>query len=908
MTTLRVLAKRIAALWRRDDTDTDLRDELESLAAIERDERLASGASPDDVRRDVLARAGSVTSVQEVVRRRRTFGWLDDLARDARFGARGLRRQPLFAVVAIVSLALGIGANTAIFSLLDRLMLRTLPVHEPEQLAVLSEGTLESRAWTFETWSQLRTYEPLIAGMAAWSMPTPRGVTVDNITMRSSVTMVSGTYFDVLGVRAAIGRALGSLDDSVATVARTPVAVISHRYWQSRFHGAPGVLGETITIDLKPFTIVGVMPAGFDGVQVGTTFDVAVPIAAEAVLHHGESRLESTANWWLQVLLRLKPGQTADAASAALRGIQPLIRQATLPPGALVAEHLATPFAVTPIAKGLSSLRGTYATPLRVLMVAVALVLVIACANLASLLLARTHARRAEMALRRSLGASRSRIVSQMLVESLLLTGIGAVLGTLLARWAARFIVWQLETPVMNVPIALDVDIDGRMIAFSLAVAGTTAVLVGAGPALHATRTAPGEALKDQPRTTIGRPQQRGGLWLVGLQVALSFVLLAGAGLLVQSLVGLLGNVGHIDMDRVVIARVSVTPGTMGPADEAILVDRLRDAARAIPGVASVAVSSLTPAQPAVSLTGIAAVGGVPVAGAPRERMAFVNSISPDYFSTFGTPFHAGRDFTTADAEPEALVAIVNRAFVRRFLGDHVQPIGVPITRLATGPGGPAPELQIVGVVEDATISPWMQAPSAILYLPMRRPSPGDTRVPASRQISVRAAGGDPRLLLRPLTDALTRVSPFVAVDTYTLDAQVLGLLTRDRLLASLTSALAGLALVLTAVGLYGVIAYATTQRRREIGVRTALGATPAAIIRLVITRAAVVVAVGLVAGIALTLWTGRFIESLLFGLAPRDPGTLVGVGGVLLATGAIAALLPAWRAARTSPAIALRQ
>ena len=905
---LRVIVGRVAAIGRSDRADEDLREELESLAAIEREERLASGDDPGEVRARVLARAGSVTAVQQAVRQQRTLAWLDAVMRDARIGVRTLWRHPLFALVAIVSLGLGIGANTAIFSLIDRLTLRALPVYAPERLAVLSEGTLESRAWTHATWAHLRTYDSLVDGAAAWSGAGPRSVTVDEVTLRSAVTMVSGEYFEVLGVPAAIGRVLELADDSLDAVATAPAAVISHRYWQSRFGGAPGVLGETLLIDRRPFTIVGVTPAGFDGIQVGSTFDVAVPVAAESILHHGTSRLEDTQTWWLQILLRLKPGQSAEAASVVLRTVQPMVRDATRPPTTPVDEHLATPFAVTPIARGLSPLRGTYATPLRVLMGAVAMILLIACANLAGLLLARTQSRRAEMAVRRSLGASRGRIVSQMLVESAVLASLGAGLGLVIARWGTGLVLRQIQTPTAPMPIALDVDVDGRMIGFALTITAATALLVGIWPALHAMRVTPGDGLRDQPRTTANRAQPGAALWMIGTQIALSFVLLAGAGLLVQSLGALLSNVGHLDVDRVAIARVSITPGAMTAQDEAVLMNRLEETAQAMPGVATVAVSTLTPAQPAVSLTGIEAVGGVPVAGGRRDRMVFINAVGPQYFATYGTPVVAGRAFVEGDQLAGTSVVIVNRAFVDRYVGGAVPPLGVVIGRLATGPG-PAPAgLRIVGVVDNATISPHLEAPAPILYVPRRAPAPGDARVPGSRQISIRTAGGDARLLLKPLADRLARVSPFAAIETYTLDAQVRGLLTRDRLLAKLTSALAGLALLLTSIGLYGVVAYATAQRRREIGVRSALGATPGAIVRLVTSRTAVVILLGLGVGLGLTLWAGRFIDTLLFRLAPGDLRTMGATAAVLLATGTAAALIPAWRAAALPPATSLRE
>ncbi len=903
MTTLRVLAKRIAALWRRDDTDADLRDELESLAAIERDERLASGASPDEARRDVLARTGSVTSVQEVVRRRRTFGWLDDLARDMRYGLRQWRREPIFTAVAVLSLALGIGANTAIFSLIDHVMLRALPVHEPARLLALGSGTRASGAWSYPVWEQVRAYETLVGTMAASSGSTPRSVTSDGRTMRSQVQMVSGSFHDVLGVHAAMGRALTPHDDTSAQAAYEPVAVISDRYWRARFNAAPGIVGQSILIDRTPFTIVGVMPAGFDGVSVGSTFDVAVPLAAEDVLGGDASRLKARGSWWLQVLVRQPPEDTVDAVTTALRGVQSQIREATLPEGSTPEQHLAEPFTLTPLPAMVSGLRGTYGTPLLLLMSAVGIVLIIACANLAGLWLARASARRHEMGLRLSLGASRARLVAQMLVESLTLALAGAALGLVVAQWAVRLLVSQLQT--INMAVVLDVPVDWRMLAFTMTVTLLTAVLVGLGPALHATRSDPGVALKAQSRTLAQQPHTWPALGLLFVQIALSFVLVMSAGLFLRTLSGLIGNVRGVDINRVLITRVFVTAHAVEAADQPVLFERVLEAARRVPGVSVAALSSVTPSQMAMTMGPIVHAGGAPVDLPPRERSTFINFVSPRFFETYGTARLAGRDFSDADTSSATPVAIVNRAFVARFLPGREDVVGLTVVQ-GGPPGSPGLERTIVGLVENATYVGPQENATAVLYVPLEQASGHAGR--GFLHLSVRAAGGDPGRLAKPLADAITSISADISVQTHSLDTQVRSALTRQRLMATLTSALAGLALLLAGIGLYGVMAYAVTQRRREIGVRTALGATPAAVVRLVTTRVAVALVLGLGAGALLARWAGRFVESLLFGVTPGDTSTFALAGALLLTTGLAAALLPAWRAARTSPATALRE
>lgn len=880
----------------------DLDDEIACHLDLHIADNIRAGMPPGDARRLALAKLGGINAMHEARRDMRMFAALDTLWRDVRYALRSWRREPVVALVAVASLALGIGTNTAVFSLIDRVMLRSIPVHEPDRLALLSPGAT-SIGWTYPAWNQLQGYESLTAGLAAWSWPpTPsNAISVDGYTTRAQVAMVSGSFFEVLGIHAALGRMLDQHDDRLASVVTDAAAIISDRYWRSRFNATPGIVGRLISIDRQNFTIVGVTPSGFDGVFVGTSFDVAVPLAAEHLLGGESSRLEAHSSWWLQVLVRLPPGAEEQTVVHALRGIQPQIRELTRPDGPGHEEHLTQPFTLAPLAGG--HLRSSYGMPLGLSMASVALVLLIACANLAGLLLTRTDARRHELGLRLALGASRRRLATQMFVEIHLLVGVGAMLALLIAPWVCRFLVWQIQT--INMPVVLDVDADARMVAFALLVTLLTTVLIGLGPAVYATRTVWGAPPSGSAGIQARRTDARAAFTLVFLQGALSFVVIAGAGLFLRSLDSLLGNVKGLDVDRVLIARVYVAPGTLDATSEVLLFDELHRAAATVPGVSTAALSTITPAQAAVSVGPIAAAGGVLVDRPARQRNAFLNAIGPGFFETYGTTLLAGRGFTSADTSSAERVAIVNSAFVRQFLAGRDDIVGLPVVRGRSIDAGL--EFTIVGVVEDATyIGPREATGLPILYVPLAQAEPHAAH--GFPHVSVRVTGGDASRFIGPLGEALTRVSPFVTVDVHTLDWQVRSAITRERLLALLSGALASLVLLLAGIGLYGTTAYSVIQRRREIGIRTALGATPAAIVRLAAARVVGTLVLGVFAGAILALWAGQFVESLLFGVASTDVITYLLTAALLLFTGVTAGVLPAWRASRTSPAAVLRE
>jgi len=817
---------------------------------------------------------------------------------DLRDAVRALRASPIVSTVAVLSLALGIGANAAIFSILDSLMLRTLPVRDPGRLAMVGQTNVQS--WTNPIWEEVRKHEGLFDGAFAWTN-TRFNLAAGGQTEPVDGLWASGGYFEVLGVRAILGRTFTRGDDRRGGGPDGPVAVISYGFWQRRYGGAADVIGRPLAVERVPYTIVGVTPPGFFGTEVGRTFDVAIPIGTEPLVRGGESFLDRRSTWWLNLMVRLKRDQSIDAAEAALTGIQPQIREATYPEHYREqdrARYLKEPFSLLPAAAGASRLRQRYDRPLTIIMAVVALVLLIACANIANLLLARATARRHELSVRLALGATRRRLAQQLLAESLLLSGLGAALGLVIAVWGSRLLVRQLSTNSTNV--FLDLSLDLRVLAFTAAVATLTAVIFGTAPALRASRAEPHDALKDRGRGASGEGGFAAGHALVVVQVALSLVLLVAAGLFVRTFASLANRELGFDEAPVLVATVNAQALQVEPELRADLFERLRQSAAAVPGVERAAASFVTP------VSGSTWTFDVEMDGAPplpeRERIAYGNMVSPGWFAAYGTSFIAGRDFTEHDRRGAPAVAIVNEAFARRFTsGEH--PVG---RRFREPPYGnrPAVEREIVGYVRDAVYRSLREPVPPTMYLPIGQ----DLDPPPFVALSVRAAAGPPALLTRGVASAVTNVHPDLSVSFRPLAEQVRNSLIQERMVAMLSGFFGVLALLLAGLGLYGVTAYAVSRRRAEIGIRMALGAAPGAVVRMVLRRIGVLVSLGALAGVAISLWASRFVSALLYDLEPRDPVTVAFAALVLLATGLTAGLVPAARAARIDPAQVLRE
>ena len=819
---------------------------------------------------------------------------------DIRDALRALKAAPIVTAIAVLSLALGIGANTAIFSILNTLLLRSLPVRAPQELALVTLNGGPT-SWTNPLWEQIRDRGQMFDGVFAWSS-TRFNLSQGGQTQFVDGVWASGRYFETLGVPAMLGRTFTEADDRRGGGPDGPVAVIGYNFWQRQFGGAPDAIGKPITVERVTYTVVGVTPPEFFGVEVGRTFDIAIPLGTEPLVRGKESSLDRRSTWWLSIMGRLRRGQSFETATTALRGIQPQVREATMPEQYRPQDrsrYISEAFTAIPAASGSSSMRRRFQQPLTTIMIVVALVLLIACANIANLLLARATARRHELSVRLALGASRLRLFRQLLAESVLLAGSGAVLGLAFASWGSRLLVRQLSTSANLV--FLDLSPDWRVLAFTGTVAVTTAVLFGTAPALRATRVEPNEALKEKGRGQAGDGRGAFGSALVVVQVALSLMLIVAAGLFMRTF----STLAHLDLgferDRVLVASVNAQRLQLEPALRPALFERLREAAAAVPGVALASVSAVTPVSGSSWQFGVEKIDGVPLPEADGARSVYANIVSPGWFATYGTRILAGRDFTPADNASAPSVLIVNEAFARKFTNGQ-NPVGRRVTQMG-GPKRPEIVSEIVGYVKDAVYRSLRDPVPPTMYIPI----PQQADPPSSLAISVRAAGGPPALLTRSVADALTGVNRDVAITFRPLAEQVNNSLVQERILAMLSGFFGGLALLLAALGLYGVTSYAVSRRRTEIGIRMALGAQPGGVVRLVLRRVALLVAAGIVVGGAATLATARFVSALLYGLQPRDPLTLVAAVLVLGTIGALAGWLPAWRASRIDPARVLR-
>jgi len=655
---------------------------------------------------------------------------------DLRLAIRSLRATPVVSIVAALSLALGIGANTAIFSLVNSLLLRTLPVENPGRLVVLNDTTVTTgfNTWTYAIWDNVRQRTPAFDGALAWSLPR-FNLAAGGEQQPVEGLYVSGQYFSTLGVPALIGRTITDADDVRGGGRDGAVAVISYPFWQRQFAGAADAVGRSIVLDRVPFTIVGVTPPDFAGTEIGRSFEVAVPFGTEPLLRGQETNLDRRSSWWITVMLRLKPGQTIEAATTAIRGVQPQIREAAMPQDwlpRLQATFLKDAFTLTPAATGTSLLRNRYQRPLLTILVVVALVLLVACANIANLLLARATARRHELSVRLALGASRWRLARQLLVESLVLSAAGALLGLLFASWVGHALVAQLSTQINRV--VLDLALDWRVLGFTAAVTMATALLFGVAPAFRAARVAPIDALKEHGRSAGSDGRASVSSSLVVAQVALSLVLVVAAGLFVRSFSRLANVRLGFDRDQVLVVNVNAQRSRVQPEARTALFQRLADAVAALPGVAHAAGSVVTP------LSNNTWGFDVTVPGAPelpkRDRNVLVNMVTPGWFATYGTRIVAGRDIEARDTTAAPHVALVNEAFARRFFPGRTAVGGV--IEYPTNTTSPPPPSRIVGVVEDAVYRTLREPVRPTLYQPLAQYDPA--RIPLPRDGRLAAA------------------------------------------------------------------------------------------------------------------------------------------------------------------------
>ena len=885
--------------------DTERRRELQSYVDLETDDNIARGMSPTDARSAALRRLGNRTLVLEEVYIMNTLGWLDTTWRDLRYGLRVLVRQPSFAIVAIASLALGVGANTAIFQLIDTVRLRTLPVEAPQQLARVSvdagdngrTGRFTSRysQLTFPLYERIRDQQQSFSSLAAWG-PMRVDLSTSGESRPAQGMWVSGNFFSTLGIAPVAGRLIGPAEDRPDCP--TPAAVISYPFWQREYAARADIVGQSIRLDGHEFAIAGVTPASFYGIEVGRQFDVALPICAQRQIG-GEKRsaLQSPDWWWLAAFGRLKPGVSFERATTELKTIAPGIFAATVPPGYVPSDakaYLAFGLKVDEVNKGFSELRGEFGEPLLLLLGLAGLVLLIACGNLANLMLARASAREREMAVRLAIGASRPALVRQLMCESLIVAITGAALGAWLAQNLSRLLVSFLSS-AQN-PIALDMTLGNwRVLGFTIGLAVLTCLLFGLTPAIRATRTAPAMAMRAGGR---GYSEGRAGFTLrralvVG-QLAVSLVLLVGALLFVRTF----QNLASVDVGFTTAGVVAVDfdfrranlPADTHVAFHQSMIERIR----AVPGVAGATPVSIVP------VSGSGWNNTLIIEGKRQEGHPNINQVGSNFFALLDIPFKAGRTFSDADTPESPRVAVVNQAFVDKYMSDR-DPMG-RVFHFELGPGANDTPMQVVGVVANTKYSGLRQATGPIIFLNYaQEPEPG-----ASVTALVRVARpGAP--ITRELVSAASAVKPNILVTARNLDEQIGESLVRERLMAMLSGFFGMLAVLLAAIGLYGVMSYMVAQRRQEIGIRMALGAGQGRVLRMVLSESAVLVVIGVAAGAGLAVFASRYAKSLLFGLTPNDPFTIVLAVTGLALIGCASSFIPAWRAASVAPTTALR-
>ncbi len=822
--------------------------------------------------------------------------------RDIRHAIRGLRKTPAFLAIVVVTLGLGIGANAAIFSLMDQILLRPLAVHDPSSLVLLDGPgafmgrTMNAMTFSYPMYKDFRDRNEVFSGVLA-RFPLALTAVWHGASERAEGDLVSGNYFEVLGVQPALGRLFNASDDR--TPGGHPVAVLGYGYWQRKFAGDPRVLDQTITVNGHPLTIVGVADRRFTGIQIGRSVDIMVPIMMKAEMTPTWNDLDNRRSRWLNVMARLKPTVSRRQAEAPMNVIYRQLNEQEIkevPGGSenfrkrFVTKHLD----LLPGSKGLSDLRREFATPLIVLMAMVGVVLLISCANVANLLLARTTARRKEISLRLALGANRTRILWQQFVESALLALAGTVVGLMFAWWTGALLIRAL--PGDSAARTLSSNPDARVIAFTLVVGGITALIFGVVPALQATRASVISALKEDAGSVAGgRRQARVRRTLVIGQVALSMVLLAGAGLFARSLYNLKTLDPGFRADD--LFTFSIDPTLSGYAGERLtaLYGRLQQELSTVPGVRSVSMSENG------VLTGNDWVTTIRVDGYQAKEGADMNpntdGVGPRYFETMGISLISGREFTDRDVKGAPRVAIVNEAMAKYFFAGSS-----PIGRRFGFARGTATDIEIVGVAKDVRSLDLRTGARRYIYIPY-----GQDEDVTQLTYYVRAASDAPAIATA-IRQAVQRVDANLPIfDMKSMQVQVDESLFAERMVAVLSVAFGALATLLAAIGLYGVMSYAVTRRTREIGIRMALGAERGRVLWLVLKEVAVLAAVGIAGGLAAAFWLTRQVRAQLFGLAPTDPATLAGAAMLLALIALAAGYFPARRATTIDPLVSLR-
>ena len=844
---------------------------------------MAAGMDREEAERRAFLEFGNVAQIEEAVRDARGR-WLEDFAKDLRYTLRTVRRNPGFAAVAVLSLALGIGANTAIFTLINAVMLRTLPVHEPHRLVQITRIMPDGRpgVLSYPLFEYVRDNVKSIS--RAFAQGTgDQPIVMDGDEDFVTADLVSGEYYAVLGIEPAAGRLLGPADDVRSPV--TPAAVISDRYWQRRFGRSPSAIGKTFTLRGRVFTIVGVTPASYQSARPGHAPDMMLPLL---MMLNDDQRREVTNNW-LNVLARLKPGATVEQANAEVQVLWSAVlqSQAARAPEKERADIRQQRAAAFSAADGFNPLRYDNAQSLVILMGIVGLVLMLACVNLSGLLLARAAARQREISIRLAIGAGRGRLVRQLLTESLVLAAIGGGMGVVFADWFSTRLVAMFAR---GSSVVLSVSPDWRVVAFTAALSVAACLVAGLAPALQAVRISVNPGLKE-----VRAPgHRRLAKSLIVAQLAMSMVLVVGATLFVGTLIHLYRIDRGFDSQGVLVINVRSSipyPAARGLAVQGALVERLRT----VPGVRAASAAQVLPIGGGL-WTRTIQVEGYAFRSDEPDTVGF-NVIAPEYFATLGTPVLSGREFDERDTDRSPKVALVNESFARYFFGDGPA-LGRHITSVDI-------TYEIVGVVRDAKYQNLRTAILRTMYIPWMQRE-GDQ--PSRYSYLARVVSGDPMRLVPGLERLVREVDPALHVRTsFTYATLVDRSIATERIMATFGGLFGLLALIVAALGVFGTLAFQVTRRTNEFGVRMALGAGRWTITRLVLSDVAGMVVAGISIGAGLALMLMGLARTILFGVTPSDPGVFAVAASILAGVAVLAAWLPARRASRVDPLVALR-
>ena len=908
---LRLLRARLRGLLRRQSVESEMEEEMRFHLRMRAQENVKRGMTPAEAERAALRSFGQWPRIKEACRDVKGGGGVETLLQDVRFGARTLAKNPGFTLVVTLTLALGIGANTAIFSFVNAVLLRTLPVAEPERLVYVFGGTKTSpySVSSYPDYVDYRDRNNVFSELIAYSPITlslNSGEQVDTVTG----LIVTGNYFDALGVRPRVGRAF--LPEEDTTPGSHAVAVIGHGLWQSRFGADPGVVGRKLLLNGQQFTVVGVAPADFNGADPGRTSDIYVPMAMQALVrpprggYSGEMNpdlLSRRGARWLDIVGRLKPGVTEEQAQAAMSTVAAQLSQTYQDSNR---EQTAT---VTPLAKGDPEQRGTLLSVAGLLLAVVGLVLLIACANVANLLLARAASRRKEISIRLALGASRGRLVRQLLTESLLLSLLGGAGGLLLGVWLVKTM--RTYSPPANfLPVAFDFSLDANVLGFTLLLSILTGLLFGIAPALQASKPDLVVALKDETALVPGASARRFTLrdLLVVAQVALSLVLLISAGLFLRSLKNAQGIDPGFDPRHVLTMPLNINLLRYTKTQGQDFYRQVLERVKALPGVQSATLTRTPPLSGASRVSSITIAGreapdaasNSESAGAAGENVpvneTLASSVALDYLKTLNIPLLRGRDFNAQDRDGAPGAVIVNETFARRYFPGQ-DPLG---QRVSLG-GAQGPWLEVVGLARDGKYVTLGEVPAPFLYQPLAQ------RHESGMVLLVRTSG-DPSQLVSAVRDEVHSIEPNLPLTNARVMEDLLSTsLYPARMGAILIGVFGLLALLLASVGLYGVMSYSVSRRTREIGIRMALGARGGDVLRLVLRQSMTLVALGVGLGLGAAFAATRLLSGFLYGISPTDPAAFIGIAALLSIVSLAASLVPARRAATVDPLVAFR-